>query len=211
MKAACVPPGTASGRFVRTTEPPETEASPSRATYPDQRRAILRSGGSPAGGACRGGRSANSSSVAAATFATARSTASAVRAVTVCTPPTFRTYWRAAARISALVASGWRPRRMVMFRHMAAHGRGLYPPALHSPAMPDVDDVAESLRRVIAEARAERAALADERRVCHEAAKELKEAVRLAREEIRQSARAEARKALVRQLGSIVEGLRTKD
>ena len=77
--------------------------------------------------------------------------------------------------------------------------------------MPDVEDVAESLRRVIAEARAERAALSDERRACHEAAQELKEAVRMARDEIRQSARAEARKALARQLGSIVEGLRAKE
>jgi len=77
--------------------------------------------------------------------------------------------------------------------------------------MPDADDVAESLRRVIAEARTERAALTEERKACHEAAQELKEAVRLAREEIRQSARSEARKALARQLGSIVEGLRTKE
>ena len=35
-----------------------------------------------------------------------------------CTPLTFRTYWRAAASISSSVASGSRPRRVVILRHI---------------------------------------------------------------------------------------------
>ena len=42
----------------------------------------------------------------------------AVVADVVCTPLTLRTYWRAAASISSAVASGSRPRSVVMFRHM---------------------------------------------------------------------------------------------
>ncbi|HEV2370389.1 MAG TPA: hypothetical protein VGR90_10975 [Acidimicrobiales bacterium] len=77
--------------------------------------------------------------------------------------------------------------------------------------MATADNMTEALQQAITDARAERAALAEERREAHEVAQELKEAVRLAREEIRQSARSEARKALVRQLGSIVEGLRARE
>lgn len=77
--------------------------------------------------------------------------------------------------------------------------------------MATADNMTEALQQAITDARAERAALAEERRAAHEVAQELKEAVRLAREEIRQSARSEARKALVRQLGSIVEGLRARE
>jgi hypothetical protein len=42
-------------------------------------------------------------------------------------PLTLRTYWRAAASTSSLVAGGSRPLRVVMFRHMLAmvdHGQG---------------------------------------------------------------------------------------
>ncbi len=57
--------------------------------------------------------------VAAATWVTARSTAAAVAADGAPTPLTFRTYWRAAASISASVTGGSRPRSVVMFLHMA--------------------------------------------------------------------------------------------
>lgn len=52
--------------------------------------------------------------------ATASSNAASVAADVCCTPLTFRTYWRAAASISSGVATGSRPRRVVMFRHMPA-------------------------------------------------------------------------------------------
>src|SRR5262249_9329053 len=77
-----------------------------------------RSGGRVGGGCWRGGSSASSALVASATRATARSNGSWVRLVADCTPLTLRTYWRAAASISSLVAAGSRPRSVVMFRHM---------------------------------------------------------------------------------------------
>ena len=58
--------------------------------------------------------------VAAVTACTARSMAASVRAEGAWIPPTFLTYWRAAASISSGVASGSRPLRVVMLRHMAA-------------------------------------------------------------------------------------------
>src|SRR5262249_39293591 len=64
------------------------------------------------------GSSASSSLVASVTRATARSNGASVRAVTDWTPLTFRTYWRAAASISSLVAAGSRPLSVVMLRHM---------------------------------------------------------------------------------------------
>ena len=58
--------------------------------------------------------------VAAVTAMTARSNASPVASDGFWTPLTLRTYWRAAASISSSVATGWSPRRVVMFRHMDA-------------------------------------------------------------------------------------------
>ena len=58
--------------------------------------------------------------MASATLRTASSKAGAVLSDVVWTPLTFRTYWRAAASISSAVASGSRPRSVVMFRHMRA-------------------------------------------------------------------------------------------
>jgi deoxyribodipyrimidine photo-lyase len=55
---------------------------------------------------------------------TASSMAGLVRAVGVLTPPTLRTYWRAAARTSSSVAGGSRPRRVVMLRHTPSASRG---------------------------------------------------------------------------------------
>ena len=52
---------------------------------------------------------------------TASSKGSSVAGEVFWTPLTFRTYWRAAASISSDVASGSRPRRVVILRHM---GRG---------------------------------------------------------------------------------------
>lgn len=46
---------------------------------------------------------------------------SLVRGVTVVTPLTFRMYWPAAACLSSGLASGSRPRKIVMFRHMLRH------------------------------------------------------------------------------------------
>src|SRR5688572_13210477 len=51
---------------------------------------------------------------------TASSKAGLVASVGFWTPLTFRTYWMAAASISVGVASGSRPRSVVMFRHMPA-------------------------------------------------------------------------------------------
>jgi hypothetical protein len=56
--------------------------------------------------------------VISAIAVTAFSNDSLVRGVTVDTPLTFRTYWRAAARISSGLAAGSSPRSVVMFRHM---------------------------------------------------------------------------------------------
>jgi len=56
---------------------------------------------------------------------TARSNASSVLADVDCTPLTFRTYWRAAASISSLVAAGSSPRRVVMFLHMETTVEGI--------------------------------------------------------------------------------------
>ena len=81
---------------------------------------MRRSGGSDFGGTLRGGSSARSSRVAAATAVMAFSMAASVRADGAWMPPTLRTYWRAAASISSDVAWGSRPRRVVMFRHMSA-------------------------------------------------------------------------------------------
>ena len=53
-----------------------------------------------------------------ATMATACSNASSVPAVGRVTPLTLRTYWRAAASISSAVATGSRPLRVVILRHM---------------------------------------------------------------------------------------------
>ena len=72
------------------------------------------------GGCLRGGRSANSSVVAAATAATAASKTSVVLADGSRIPLILRTYWRAPASISAELASGSRPRRMVMLRHITS-------------------------------------------------------------------------------------------
>jgi tRNA pseudouridine38-40 synthase len=47
-----------------------------------------------------------------------------VRAEVVCTPPTLRTYWRAAASISSAVACGSNPRRVVMLRHIGLEPTG---------------------------------------------------------------------------------------
>jgi hypothetical protein len=77
-----------------------------------------RRGGSLAGGRCRGGKPLSSVDVAVVMLLTARSNASSVAGDVVCTPLTFRTYWRAADSISSAVASGSRPLRMVMFLHM---------------------------------------------------------------------------------------------
>ena len=63
--------------------------------------------------------------MASATNATACSKAASVAADVFCTPLTLRTYWRAAASISAVVAGGAKPRRVVMLRHMAATLRPL--------------------------------------------------------------------------------------
>src|SRR5437588_2658087 len=81
---------------------------------------MRRRGGRVGGGCWRGGSWARRRADASATLATASSNAASVRGDVVCTPLTLRTYWRAAASISSLVASGSRPRRVVMFRHMAA-------------------------------------------------------------------------------------------
>lgn len=56
--------------------------------------------------------------MAAVISLTARSKARSVADDVVCTPLTFRTYWRAADSISSAVASGSRPLRIVMFLHM---------------------------------------------------------------------------------------------
>ena len=80
--------------------------------------AFRRSGGRDGGGCCRGGSVARSSVVALVTWRTARSKAASVRSDVVCTPLTFRTYWRAAASISSAVATGSRPLRVVILRHM---------------------------------------------------------------------------------------------
>src|SRR6266496_186794 len=79
-----------------------------------------RRGGRVFGGWRRGGRSLSTSAVTRATVATARSNASSVAAVGRVIPLTLRTYWRAAASISSLLAGGSRPRRVVMFLHMPA-------------------------------------------------------------------------------------------
>ena len=75
-------------------------------------------GGRVAGATRRDGSSSRRAAVAAATSATARSTASSLRAETAESPATFRTYWRAAALTSSDVAGGSSPRRTVMLRHM---------------------------------------------------------------------------------------------
>jgi IclR family acetate operon transcriptional repressor len=72
------------------------------------------------GGWRRGGRVPSRSVVASVTRRTATSKASSVAADVDCTPLTLRTNWRAAASISSAVAAGWRPRRVVMLRHMPA-------------------------------------------------------------------------------------------
>src|SRR5688572_20017352 len=79
---------------------------------------MRRSGGSDLGGTLRGGSASSSSWVAAVTAATALSKAAPVASEGFWTPLTLRTYWRAAASISSSVATGCRPRRVVMFRHM---------------------------------------------------------------------------------------------
>ncbi len=84
-----------------------------------------RSGGSVGGGAWRAGSSLSRSAVAFRTRCTALSTACSVRADVDCTPLTLRTNWRAAASISSAVASGCKPRRVVMLRHMARGYRPL--------------------------------------------------------------------------------------
>src|SRR5215469_18887764 len=98
------------------------EADPYAGARPAQtaalRAAIRRSGGSVGGGWLRGGSPASSSLVASVTVRTACSNAASVRGDTVWTPLTLRTYWRAAASISSLVAAGSRPRSVVMLRHM---------------------------------------------------------------------------------------------
>src|SRR5215211_4136974 len=77
-----------------------------------------RRGGSALGGWRRGGRPDSTSAVARVTVATACSNAASVAGVGRVTPLTLRTYWRAAASISSVVAGGSRPRRVVMLRHM---------------------------------------------------------------------------------------------
>src|SRR5215218_5037210 len=77
-----------------------------------------RRGGSALGGWRRGGRPDSTSAVARATVATACSNAASVAGVGRVTPLTLRTYWRAAASISSVVAGGSRPRRVVMLRHI---------------------------------------------------------------------------------------------
>ena len=66
---------------------------------------MRRSGGCVGGGWVRGGSPASSSVVASVTARTARSNAASVRGDKVWTPLTLRTYWRAAASISSLVAA----------------------------------------------------------------------------------------------------------
>ena len=83
-------------------------------------RARRLSGGTVFGGCLRGGSAARRSVLASVMIPTARSKASSVAADVFCTPLILRTYCRAAASISSGVASGSRPRRVVMFRHMAA-------------------------------------------------------------------------------------------
>jgi hypothetical protein len=77
-----------------------------------------RDGGSVAGGWRRAGNSPRRSRAARATVPTARSKASSVLAEGARMPLTLYTYCRAAASISASVARGSSPRKMVMFRHM---------------------------------------------------------------------------------------------
>src|SRR6266508_2193981 len=79
-----------------------------------------RSGGTFLGGWRRGGRARSTSAVARVIVATACSNTSSVAAVGRVMPLTLRTYWRAAASISSLLAGGSRPRRVVMLRHMLA-------------------------------------------------------------------------------------------
>src|SRR5262249_45102888 len=82
-------------------------------SVPGQRdfAASRRRGGSVGGGCWRGGSPASSSVVASATLRTARSTAASVRAETVCTPLTLRTYWRGAAPVPPPVPLRSRPPR----------------------------------------------------------------------------------------------------
>jgi hypothetical protein len=70
------------------------------------------------GGWRLGGSPAKRTRVASVIWATASSKAGAVAAEVDCTPLTLRTYWRAAASISSGVASGDRPRSVVILRHM---------------------------------------------------------------------------------------------
>lgn len=60
-----------------------------------------------------------------ATVRTASSKAGPVRVDAAWTPLTLRTYWRAAASISSVVASGSSPLRVVMFRHTPTSLRAL--------------------------------------------------------------------------------------
>src|SRR3954447_8270825 len=77
-----------------------------------------RSGGSVGGGCLRSGSASSRWWVACAISRTALSNASCVAADGARTPLTLRTYWSAAASTSSAVAGGWRPRRVVMLRHM---------------------------------------------------------------------------------------------
>src|SRR5205823_8802710 len=82
-------------------------------------------GGTVGGGWRRSGSSLRSVVVAAATAATARSKTTSAPAGGRVVPLTLRTYCRAAASISAAVAGGCSPRRIVMLRHIRiflAHG-----------------------------------------------------------------------------------------
>ncbi len=87
--------------------------------------AMRRKGGNVGGGTLRGGSSDRSAVEAMAMVAIARSMATWVAADVDCTPLILRTNWRAAASISCAVATGSRPRNVVMFRHMPrCYGNG---------------------------------------------------------------------------------------
>src|ERR1700757_1497046 len=77
--------------------------------------ASRRSGGEVFGGWRRGGSASNSRAVVAATSATATSKASTLADDGWVMPLTLRTYCRAAAAISSVVAGGSRPRKSVVF------------------------------------------------------------------------------------------------
>jgi len=104
-----------------------------------------RSGGGVGGGCRRGGSSASSSTVASATLRTALSKDCSVRLDVVCTPLTFRTYWCAAASISSIVASGCKPRSVVMLRHTCRCYACVYEPSGAKPHASGQGGTAEPL------------------------------------------------------------------